>query len=113
MTEAQRRKLGELLAGTRERRGLSVRQLAAITELSTMWLSDLERGLYADPAPARLARVAEALDIEPSRIDRITRGSVASGLPGMRTYFRAKTDLSPEQITQVERYIQRLQKDAP
>ena len=34
------------------------------------------------------------------------------GLPGMRTYFRAKYDLTPEQIAQVERYIARIQKDA-
>lgn len=48
------------------------------------------------------------LDIEPARLDRISRGSVSAGLPGMRTYFRAKYDLSPAQIEQVERYIKRL-----
>jgi hypothetical protein len=64
-------------------------------------------GRFLDPAPDRLARLAEALDIEPARIDRITKGSMADSLPEVRTYFRAKYGLTPEQSEQIERYVER------
>ena len=110
MTEPQRTRLGQMVAKARERKGFSTRQLAAATGLSTMWISDLERGRYEQPAPDRLARLGEVLDIDPSRIERITRTSVADALPGMRTYFRATTNLTTDQIDQLEDYVQQLQK---
>jgi hypothetical protein len=57
--------------------------------------------------PDRLARLAEVLDIEPAKIDRITKGSVAESLPEVRTYFRAKYGLESEDIAQIERYLER------
>jgi transcriptional regulator with XRE-family HTH domain len=110
MTPAQAKQLGSLIAKARSRKGLSLRDLAWRVGVHTSWLGRLEQGDFADPAPDRLARVADELDIEPVRIDRITKGAVADGLPGMRTYFRAKYALSSEQIAQVERYIDRLRR---
>lgn len=109
MTAAQARTLGTLIAKARSKASISTRDLAENVGVAVGWLSGLEQGRFLDPAPDRLARIAEALNIEPSRIDRITRGAVADGLPGMRTYFRAKYDLDADQIAQVERYVQRLQ----
>lgn len=111
MTTAQARTLGSLIAKARSKTGRSTRDLATTVGVATGWLSGLEQGRFLDPAPDRLARIAEALNIEPSRIDRITRGTVAEGLPGMRTYFRAKSDLSSDEIAQVERYIEGLRGD--
>jgi hypothetical protein len=63
-----------------------------------------------------LARLAEALDIAPDRNDRITKGSMADSQPEVRTYFRAKYGLTPEQGEQIahylERYIEPPEKDA-
>jgi transcriptional regulator with XRE-family HTH domain len=112
MTPSQARQLGLLVAKARARKGMSLRDLSWKVGVHTSWLGRLEQGDFADPAPDRLARVAEELDIEPGRIDRLTKGSVADGLPGMRTYFRAKYDLTAEQIAQVERYIERLRRAA-
>lgn len=56
--------------------------------------------------------LGEALDIDPVRLDRLTRGAVAGELPEPRVYFRAKLALTPEQSDQVARYIERLRKDA-
>ncbi len=39
------------------------------------------------------------LDIPPERIDRITRGQVSSDLPAIRTYFRTKYQLDPQEIS--------------
>ena len=58
-------------------------------------------------APDRLAQLAEVLEIKPSRIDRLTKGAASEGLPELRTYFRAKYDLSPEQVEQIVKYMDR------
>jgi transcriptional regulator with XRE-family HTH domain len=92
-------------------KGIPQTALATRLGVANGWLAGLEQGRFLDPSAERLARIAEALDIEPARIDRITNGTVAGSLPGMRTYFRAKYDLSPEQIDRLERYIRRLQGD--
>jgi transcriptional regulator with XRE-family HTH domain len=107
MTTAQAKQLGALVARARARKGLSLRDLAGQLGLARSWLGYLEQGRYVDPGPDRLARIAEALDLEPTQIDRITRGAVSDGLPDMRTYFRAKYALTPEQIAQIERYVER------
>ena len=108
MTEAQARALGNIISKARTRKGLSTRELASALGVAKGWVSGIETGRFLETSPDRLARIAEVLDIEPSRIDRIVCGAVAEGLPGMRTYFRAKYDLSPEEIEKVERYVQRL-----
>jgi len=107
MTPAQAKQLGSLIAKARTRKGLSYRALALQLGVAFGWLAELEAGRFVDPAPDRLARLAEALDIEPARIDRITKGSMADSLPEVRTYFRAKYGLTPEQSAQIEHYVKR------
>ncbi len=112
ITTIQARRLGALISKARTRKGVPQTALATQLGVATGWLAGLEQGRFLDPSPDRLARIAEALDIEPGRIDRITKGSVAHSLPGMQTYFRAKYDLTPEQAAQVERYVNRLRRAA-
>jgi transcriptional regulator with XRE-family HTH domain len=112
MTETQAKKLGRLIAKARAAKGLSVKALAEQLGVATGWLGKLEQGNFLDPSRDRLARLAETLDIEPARIDRITRAPMADVLPGMRTYFRAKYDLTPDQIAEVEQYVDRLRGDS-
>lgn len=108
MTTTQAKQLGQLIAKARHRKGVSIRGLASDLGVHSSWIGHLEGGRFLDPAPDRLAAVARALDIDPVRMDRVTRGAVSEGLPEIGTYFRAKYDLSPEQIEQVERYVRRL-----
>lgn len=108
MTTTQAKRLGALIARARISKGLSTRALADRVGLSATWISGVESGRFAEPAADRLARLAEALDIAARRMNEISRGAVADNLPSMRTYFRAKYALSPEQIEQVERYVRRL-----
>lgn len=112
LTQAQAKKLGSVIAAARVRQGLSVRALAAQAGIKPTWLAELEAGHYLDPAPERLAQVAEALDIKPSRVDRLTKGALTESLPELRTYFRAKYEMTPEEIAKVERYIERLRRAA-
>jgi transcriptional regulator with XRE-family HTH domain len=110
MTLAQARKVGELIAKARARKELSTRALAAQLGVAIGWITELENGRFLDPAPDRLARLAEALDIEPGRIDRLTQGAITAGLPTPRVYFRSKMSLTPEETDKVLRYIDKLRR---
>ena len=112
MTKDQARALGHLISKARRARGMSKRQLALEIGAANGWIVHLEHGLYLAPSPERLARIAEVLNIDPTRINLLTRGAVADGLPEMRAYFRAKYDLTPEDIEKVERYVERLRRAA-
>lgn len=92
------------------RQGIGQVAFAEQLGVAVGWMTGLEQGRFLDPSNERLTRIAEALDIEPEQINRITKGRVAESLPEMRTYFRAKYDLTPEQIDRIERYIARLQR---
>jgi transcriptional regulator with XRE-family HTH domain len=112
MTEAQAKQLGKLITRMREGRNWSLRQLAREIGADPAWVLKLERGDYTAPAPERLVRIVEALDIDPERIDRITRGHLSRNLPEMRTYFRAKAaDLSEGDITRIEKLVNKLRRE--
>lgn len=108
MNEAKAKKLGQLVHASRIARGLSLRSAAEACEVNHSWLTQLEEGRYTDPAPDRLARLAEVLEIDPIDIDALTGGALASSLPDVRTYFRAKDKLTPEQLDEVEKTMKRL-----
>jgi len=105
MTDHQASELGALIRRARHSKGLSLFALADLTGFDDSWLARLEKGLYASPNPAHLARVAETLDIDPARIDAISREHLANSMPGMRTYFRSKEKLSPEALDEVEQAV--------
>jgi transcriptional regulator with XRE-family HTH domain len=102
MTDEQARALGLLVKRARRNRGLTLRKLDELTGVSYAWLGKLEGGLMPAPAPSKLTAVAEALSIPLEQIDRLTRGKLSSDLPSIHTYFRAKYNLNPEEIRQIE-----------
>lgn len=108
MTDQQATKLGALIRRGRRRKGLSLFALADLTGFDDSWLARLEKGHYASPNPAHLARVAETLDIDPARIDVISRDHLADAMPTMRTYFRSKEKLSPAALDELERAVARI-----
>jgi transcriptional regulator with XRE-family HTH domain len=107
-TETQAKKLGKLLVRTRERAGLSLRGLAEQADIPYTWLARIEQGTFTHPAPDRLARVAEALGIDPARIDRLSHNHLADSLPSLHTYFRSKEKASPEEIAEIEAAIKKI-----
>ncbi|HWY18462.1 MAG TPA: helix-turn-helix transcriptional regulator [Solirubrobacteraceae bacterium] len=111
MNDAQAVRLGRLLAQARRNKSLSLRAVAELAGVAHLWLMRVEHGLFNQPAPERIMRVAEVLDIDPERIDRITKGHVSNNLPGVRTYFRAKYDLSQEEIDQIESTVNQIQRN--
>lgn len=111
MTEVQARELGRLFRQARRARKLSLRAVDELTGVSYGWLRRLESGAMIAPAPSKLTKVAVALDIPPERIDRITRGGISRDLPAIRTYFRAKYQLNPHEITQIEEVFDQIRRD--
>lgn len=110
MTPKNAKQLGTLIAKARADKGLSLRALSAQLGVAVGWVARVESGDYANPSASRLAKLAEVLDIEPSRIEHLTQGAASYGLPEPRVYFRSKLDLTPEQAERVERYIERLRR---
>jgi transcriptional regulator with XRE-family HTH domain len=111
MTEVQARELGRLFKQARRTKKLSLREVDELTGASYGWLSRLERGKMTMPAPSKLTAVAEVLGIPPERIDRITRGKVSSDLPAIRTYFRTKYKLDPQEIRQIEEVFDQIRRN--
>lgn len=111
MVKEQAQRIGRMIATARHNKGWSLRQLSNETGLSHTWLLKLERGEYVTPAPDRLIRVTDALGVDPERIERVVKGQMADSLPGVRTYFRAKYDLSQEDIDKIERTVEDLQRN--
>lgn len=107
MTDKQAKELGQLLAEARHRKGWGVRDVATQLGVSFSWVAKVERGEYATVPPDRLARLADVLNVAPSRIDRLVAGSMARSLPEIRTYFRAKYRLTVEESEQIARYVER------
>jgi transcriptional regulator with XRE-family HTH domain len=68
MTPTQAKQLGAVVARARTKKGWSIRELAKQLGVHASWVGFLEQGRYVDPAPDRLARIAELLDIEPGRM---------------------------------------------
>lgn len=102
MTEAEAQQLGRIIGDVRRRQGLSYGELAERSNTDKGWLHRLENGQRADPDPVLLARVAEALGIDPARIDRASSDHLAASMPEMRTYFRSKEKLPLAALKEVE-----------
>jgi transcriptional regulator with XRE-family HTH domain len=111
MNDSQAARLGRLVAAARARKGLSLRAVAEMTGVPHLWLSRVEHGSYNQPAPERLTRLAELLDIDPERLDRVSAGHLSNSLPGVRTYFRSKYDLTSSEIDEIERTVTEIQRN--
>jgi transcriptional regulator with XRE-family HTH domain len=113
MTEVQARELGRLFKQARRSKKLSLRALDELSGVTYRWLARLEHGQMKAPPPSKLTKVADVLDIPPERIDRITRGQVSRDLPPIRTYFRTKYQLTPQEIRQIEELFDQIRRDRP
>jgi transcriptional regulator with XRE-family HTH domain len=111
VTKEQAKRIGRMIATARRNRSWSLRRLSTESGISPAWLLKLERGEYTSPAPERLLRVTEVLRLDPERIERVAKGQISESLPGVRTYFRAKYDLTPQEIDEIERTVTEIQRN--
>jgi transcriptional regulator with XRE-family HTH domain len=101
MTDAQARRLGRLLAQARQRKGLTTRQVAEGQDFTHVWVHRIERGEYHQPTPHWLWRLAELLDLDPTRIDRLTSERLTHSIPSLHTYFRLDRDAGDAEIAEI------------
>ena len=106
MSEEATTKVGQLIRERREEQGLSVRGLASAAHVDSTWLSRVEHGIYVNPDPRYLHRLAEVLRME--TMDLFTAAEYAEGLPGFAPYLRSKYDLPSEAVDQLEAHFELL-----
>lgn len=61
--KADKKEIGRYLAQLRKSRGLSARQLAKQSGVSQAYISQIERGVYNNPQPDILEKLAKALNV--------------------------------------------------
>lgn len=110
MTGAQARAVGRLIAKARARAGLSFAELEAVSGLPATWLFRVEKGHYESAAPDRIGRLADALDIDPAEINRVSGDYLATGLAERRIYLRGKEKLPLEALDEADRFFEQLRR---
>jgi transcriptional regulator with XRE-family HTH domain len=102
--------LGSYVKTQRERLGISQRQLAKRVGLSHTYLWRLEAGDFAQPSPAVLHRIAEALDLDPEDLFALAGHVIPEKLPSFAPYLRAKYHITDEAARELSDYFQYLTK---
>ncbi len=110
MTDAQARRLGRLLAQARRRKGLTTRQVAEGQDFTHVWVHRVEQGKYHQPTPHWLWQLTELLDLDPTRIDRMTDERLTSSIPSLHTYFRLDRDADDAEIAEIKAAINDIHK---
>jgi transcriptional regulator with XRE-family HTH domain len=98
-------RLGAYVQRLRLERSMSVRGLAAQAQVSFSWLSRLELGHIGSPDARSLWRTARALDVEVADLYLEAGYGDAHGLPGFGPYLRAKYQLPPDAVAQLEAHF--------
>jgi transcriptional regulator with XRE-family HTH domain len=103
MSGESQTEVGRVLRERREEKGLSVRGLAAAAKVDSTWLSRVEHGIYVNPDPRYLHRLAKALGME--TISLFAIADYGEGLPPFAPYLREKYDLPAGAIDQLQAHF--------
>jgi len=96
VNQEQAKELGKLLRERRQELGLSTHQLGAQVGVRQSTILRVEHGRFASPRPAKLARIAEALDLSLADVYARAGYLVPDGLPSFKPYLAAKYRNLPE-----------------
>jgi transcriptional regulator with XRE-family HTH domain len=111
MNPKQAKELGHHLRSRREELGLSVRDVEGLSGVDDGTIVRIEQGAFAAPAPDKLSRIAEALDLSLADVFALADYAIPSELPSFQPYLRSKyRGLPPEAVEQLDRAFQRLAK---
>jgi transcriptional regulator with XRE-family HTH domain len=106
--EVRNRTLGETVRSRRLARGMSLAGAAAASGIHHSYWSKLENGHYQTPAPRHLQTIATTLVMPIEDLYNLAGYGVPDRLPTFTPYLRAKYDLPPEAIGDLERYFDML-----
>jgi transcriptional regulator with XRE-family HTH domain len=109
MNQDQAKSLGQLLRQRRQEMGLSKRQLAGLAQVRDSTVVRLEQGRFASPSPAKLARLAAALNLPLADVFAGAGYLVPDELPSFEAYLRARyPELSARTRNRLVRHFQDL-----
>ncbi|MGD0880107.1 MAG: helix-turn-helix transcriptional regulator [Acidimicrobiales bacterium] len=100
--------LGEYIRDRRTSRGLSLADAAALSGLHLSYWSKLEDGQYESPAPKHLMSIARALEVDFEDLYSLAGYESPERLPTFSPYLRAKYELPPEAVADLERFFELL-----
>lgn len=110
--------LGEFIRNQRVKKGIGLREMAKMLDISSAYLSNLESGKHAMANPLLLKRIAEILEIDHLKLykmigytnkdlDDITNNS---STPKVNAIMNALEMFSEDEFELIERYIELLKK---
>ena len=107
-TDKKNQTLGEYIRDRRVSRGLSLADAAERSGLHLSYWSKLEDGQYEAPAPKHLMAIARALEVDFEDLYGLAGYESPERLPSFTPYLRAKYELPPEAVADLERYFELL-----
>lgn len=106
--EKKNQSLGEFIRDRRVSWGLSLDDAAERSGLHMSYWSKLENGLYDAPSPKHLQSIARALDVPFEDLYGLAGYEIPERLPSFKPYLRAKYELPPKAVAELERYFELL-----
>lgn len=100
--------LGEYVRARRQSLGLSLQDAAERSGLHFSYWSKLEAGQYEAPAPKYLLVIARTLGVTTEDLYGLAGYDIPERLPTFTPYLRAKYELPPEAVAELERYFELL-----
>lgn len=100
--------LGEYIRDRRLSRGLSLNDAAVESGLHLSYWSKLENGQYEAPSPKHLKAIARTLRVAIEDLYALAGYDIPKRLPTFKPYLRAKYQLPPEAVADLERYFELL-----
>jgi transcriptional regulator with XRE-family HTH domain len=100
--------LGQVIRNRREELGLSLTDVAAHSALDASYWSKLENDRVKAPAPRTLQAVAQTLNTDTADLYALCGYEVPERLPDFQPYLRAKYELPPQAVADLERYFTQL-----
>jgi len=108
VSESKAKQLGTYVRRARLAKDLSLRGLADMIGVSFSAIRDLEAGRFREPRPAKLAKLARALEVPVEDLYTIVGYTMPEGLPEFGPYLRTKYELSSSEIKQLNKLFEDL-----
>jgi transcriptional regulator with XRE-family HTH domain len=106
--EVRNKTLGEFVKARRSAMEFSLHDVAQRSGLHFSYWSKLEAGQYESPHPKHLMMIARTLEVPFEDLYSLAGYEAPERLPGFTPYLRAKYELPPEAIADLERYFELL-----
>lgn len=106
--EVKNQTLGAYIRDRRVSRSLSLHDVAQASGLHFSYWSKLENGQYQAPSPKHLQTIARTLEVPIEDLYGLAGYDIPQRLPAFRPYLRAKYELPPEAVAQLEHYFEML-----